>query len=212
MQAVLLPACFFITAFSAFGHSALNINNVNTQVKFTPEALSTLQTALESLYNLADKDYTPAQELLWLLVYNPKEAKKFLEKYDERRLQVYLPSQGHSRTFWQRIRSIWTRDTPPVIKKPDPSLTGPYLLSAMSELRSFFEEMEALNPQYEWAGSIKYAVSKILFVKFSSQYSQQETGNERTIHSFSQQLRNYSSPEIRKKCEQTFATDFKLIK
>ena len=212
IQNVFLLICLPISIFSAFGLPPLDIKTVNSQAKFTPEALSTLQTALESLYNLADKDYAPAQELLWLLVYNPEEAKNFLEKYDERKFQVYLPPQGHSRTFWQRIRSIWRRDTPPVFKKPDPSLTGPYLLSAMSELRYFFEEMESLNPQYDWIESIKYAVSKTLVVKFSSQYSQQEMSNGKIIHSLSQKLQNYSSPEISKKCKQTFSADFKPIK
>ena len=155
------------------------------------ELHSVLYSTVESLKDLSERGYAPAQELLGLLTHDPNEIKNFLGKYDERTLVPHLPPSGHSRTFWQRFRDVQKEDISHVAKEADTYIYGGvFLLPAMSQLRLFFSKLERIDSKYDWSEFTKDFMSKILEKK--SVYREY-----------------YLSSGVSVRCEKTFKTYFR---
>ena len=190
------------------------------------EIFHRLESVIDSLHALQMRDYAPAKQLLRFLIEDPVQAKGFLEKYDERGLEPYLPPAGHSRTFWQRhFVDPMNRDISHAAKEADIFHYGHYLLPAMAQLREIFESLD-LKQRSEL---IQNATTKILHENHSK-VDEELKGIEAREKSFARN--NILEPEnldkfnkrhtierqknlrtdLSQRCEKVFADYFRLKK
>ena len=111
------------------------------------ESISYFSKGLGLLIYLAQNDYAPAQKMLGLVNQDFEEAKSFLKDYNEKEFKPVLPPEGHSQSFWQRIRDAWVDDISTAVEEAKTFEFSVHFSHALEQWIEGFRLLEILKKQ-----------------------------------------------------------------